>query len=477
MIESVLIAATAVLAALAVLIQAGVLSWIHNNKDEFEKFVPSTIIVVAGFSYLASGLLSNRNLQFASLAVNSVELDASPYISWISRGSNLLLLTIGGGYIFARIADHFWSTQNKIATRNSEEAVFPRLSILLLAVTMMYFVSQALGTEGGFEQKPIYLTVALVSIVLSPRDALLLGLRSAKMILLIYLSTSLIFLGIDHDRVLAPGYRGLIPGFEYRFWGLAPHANAIGPLAALLILLEISVPSKSFLRRLAVITIGAFVMLISQSKTSIGAALVGLALIPFARGGMPLHFSEKRRLSTRHAVLSVLLFAIGLSALVFSTIGMPRALSTLVLKVASAVDIDTMSGRSAIWQVALREFSVNPLFGYGLGIWGPDFRAVVGLNYAYHAHNQLLQSMSESGVCGIVGFMIFFISSYRYCMKSSDWTFGGSVGIFILFVFRCVTEAPLKVSGMGTGETLFLLVLLTFWGIGSTKKRSGVSIG
>lgn len=456
MTESILIMLSALGALVVVGIQASLLSWVKKNLAIFELYIPSVLVSLSGLVFLISGMLTERNLQLASLAVNSVDLNISPYVNWISRVANLFVLSLGGSYLVVKIIAHVWRSRDESGNA-LKWSLFPRLSTLFLSFVFMYFISQVFGTEGGFEQKPVYWIIAFSAMLLSPGAGLIAGLRCAKLILLIYMVVSVLYIALDFNQVLAPGYKGVIPGFSYRFWGLAPHANAIGPLAALLLFLEVSVPSRSFLARSSFYLVGTFVLIISQSKTSIGAAMVGMVVASFACGKRNADYSGPYVMGLPHVIAGFALSAATLVLLMFSIIGMPRELASVASKINSAIDFSTMSGRSDIWRTAIYEFERNPMFGYGLGIWGADFRASIGMNYAYHAHNQLLQSMSESGVCGILGFGVFFVASLLYCFKARVSTYGGSVAIFLLFTFRCITEAPLKVAAIGTGETFFYL--------------------
>src|SRR6185295_11888417 len=54
---------------------------------------------------------------------------------------------------------------------------------------------------------------------------------------------------------------------------------------------------------------------------------------------------------------------------------------------AEGAQLLTMTGRDRIWAVAIEEWQSNPVFGYGPGLWDPEYRASIGLLNATHAHN------------------------------------------------------------------------------------------
>jgi O-antigen ligase len=125
-------------------------------------------------------------------------------------------------------------------------------------------------------------------------------------------------------------------------------------------------------------------------------------------------------------------------------------------------DISTLTGRSNIWLVALQVFADAPIFGYGLQAWGPEHRAAIGMPFAFHAHNQLLQSLSVAGVVGGLSLLVYFTALIKAAWRAAPRTGGVSLGILLFIAVRCVGEAPLELTGLFSGElvTHFLLYVL-----------------
>ena len=125
-------------------------------------------------------------------------------------------------------------------------------------------------------------------------------------------------------------------------------------------------------------------------------------------------------------------------------------------------DISTLTGRSTVWLVALQVFGDSPIFGYGLQAWGPEHRAAIGLPFAFHAHNQLLQSLSVAGAVGGLSLLVYFAALIKAAWRAAPRTGGVSLGLLLFVAIRCVGEAPLELTGLFIGEfvTHFLLFVL-----------------
>src|SRR2546429_9666814 len=81
----------------------------------------------------------------------------------------------------------------------------------------------------------------------------------------------------------------------------------------------------------------------------------------------------------------------------------PTALVPAALQ--SSDYVNSLSGRTEIWSVALGEWKHRPLTGYGPGVFSPDYVAthfparLQGTN----GHDQVVQTLAESGRLGALG--------------------------------------------------------------------------
>jgi O-antigen ligase len=122
--------------------------------------------------------------------------------------------------------------------------------------------------------------------------------------------------------------------------------------------------------------------------------------------------------------------------------------------------VATLTGRTYIWTVALEAWAKNPIFGYGSSIWDPQFRQMIDMEYAYHAHNQLLQTLSVAGIVGLIGLLVYVAMLFKYSLAANKETRGLSLALFAMLMIRSFTEAPFDLSGIFTGE--FIMHLLLF---------------
>ena len=71
----------------------------------------------------------------------------------------------------------------------------------------------------------------------------------------------------------------------------------------------------------------------------------------------------------------------------------------------------TFTNRVRIWQEAMRMISEKPIIGYG---YRPEI-LIEGWNVVIHAHNQILQRLTATGIIGLVLFVVFHVV---LCLKT-----------------------------------------------------------
>jgi O-antigen ligase len=204
---------------------------------------------------------------------------------------------------------------------------------------------------------------------------------------------SLAYAWLDYTAVDFIDNQRTLNGFT-QLAGLTPHPNALGPLAALAIAVELAPASR---RRglVGMVSLAAAVTacLLAQSRAGWICAVMVLALSVLAA-------VNSRPLTHAVAFFSVLGGVLWLgyrSATVFP--GHP------------IVEVDPnslLSGRLDVWQIALRPFFANPVIGAGTEAFGEEFRAANGIYGAVtgQAHNQILQVLAETGVTGLILFVV-----------------------------------------------------------------------
>jgi O-antigen ligase len=128
----------------------------------------------------------------------------------------------------------------------------------------------------------------------------------------------------------------------------------------------------------------------------------------------------------------------------------PRVQGMLYDELVSS-DISSLHGRTGAWEFALTEFRRNPLFGYGPSIFSPEYRRDVirdpSLTWLGQAHNQVLQTMGDSGLIGLAGFVTFATVILVVGKRLAHHSAGLTLVLPIMILIRCVTESPLGALG------------------------------
>jgi O-antigen ligase len=269
---------------------------------------------------------------------------------------------------------------------------------------------------------------------------------------LIMMLVSLLAALIKPDLALQPNYQGWVPALKVRLWGLGSNANSIGPLALVLLLLEFMQPSNRSWLRLFTWIAALVVLVLAQSKTVWASGfVVGLVILGYRRGR-----SEAGGVKLGFVLFIILLLLVGCLGLMF--VDIERILQKLSLTQAGG-DISTLTGRTQIWAVAIKVWEDAPLFGYGLSAWGAEHRSSIGLPFAFHAHNQLMQSLSVAGSVGAGALIVYFVGLWVAAWQAASRTRGVSLGLMLFISIRAVSEAPLELTGLFVGETFMHLLL------------------
>jgi O-antigen ligase len=83
--------------------------------------------------------------------------------------------------------------------------------------------------------------------------------------------------------------------------------------------------------------------------------------------------------------------------------------------------------RITLWDIAIKMFLDNYIFGAGLGGFETNFYSTLGAQLHY-PHNIILEVLSELGIIGFILFCIVFVLTL---LKLKNY----SIKIFILFLF------------------------------------------
>ncbi len=399
-----------------------------------------------------STLLSGRSLKYVAMDVRSMGGTASGGGD-ILRMLTALILAIS----VAKIVRTLFSVKSSSQSVSAKEfgiSKFVFISFLIYFFCNVVFPS-ALGYRPAFVHNALYPAFLFAAAYCARKESIDLLLNFAKNGLLVFMVASLLIAVIKPDLAVQPGYVGWVPALSVRLWGLGSNANSIGPLALLLILLQLARPSSNIWLGCFTWVVALAVLVMAQSKTVwLASVLVALTIIAY-RGGRQQGGGVKPGF-----VLALIGLAL-LACLSMLFVDVDRLLLKLSMTQAGT-DISTLTGRSTIWAVALQVFADAPIFGYGLEAWGPLHRNAIGLPFAFHAHNQLLQSLSVAGAVGGLSLLVYFFALAKAAWRAAPRTGGVSLGLWLFVAIRCVGEAPLELTGLFVGElvTHFLLFAL-----------------
>ena len=404
-------------------------------------------LFIIGFGALLSVALTQRSLDESLTGHRGIPLyedfasgfTASRWISLTLLGA--ALIEIIRGFLRKRVA-------------SIPDPAWPLLASMLIFYLGTLLVLGTLSKHVGFSHQELYLPIVLLAVYYQPVRDLGLILGAAKLVVLALTLGSLLGIAVRPDFVMHRPDSGIIPGVEWRLFGLTTHANTLGPVALLGVLLELYSPSKrKWLGRLGV---GAALaaMVLAQSRTTWVAALliavfiyVPLALVP-KRG-----FGEAKK-GFSHAVWTLtgcILLLIAL-AVGFTVLG-----SSWDMEIQA--DLGSLNGRVVIWDITLDAWRENILFGYGPKLWGLERQIRFNMFHVGHAHNQFLQTLGEAGVVGLVLLAVQLLTLFYVACRRFVVTRGFVFALLILLLTRCVTEAPLRSEGLLSWAT-FVHVLL-----------------
>lgn len=235
-----------------------------------------------------------------------------------------------------------------------------------------------------------------------------------------------------------------IPVPHSRLAGITTHPNALGMLAAVLLILEWK---RRPLSRVGVV-LAAVVLVWAQSKTAWGAVAV-VAAVGLARW-------LGRRAPARSLLPHVVLAGVvAFTSYIGLGLAEPEQATTK-----GDDTTETFTGRTAIWEATLEVWQSDPLIGYGPYLWDDPmdrrFAGRVGFPPG-HAHNQLIQALGEAGVIGGLALVVALVGLARAARRGDHVTGGATGAIFLVLAITCVTGVPI---GIVPFSAMFLLTFL-----------------
>lgn len=308
------------------------------------------------------------------------------------------------------------------------------------------------------------LAMGTASCLVSPaeRERILNAARDALLVLML---AGLAAIAVRPTLVLDPSYDAGLLGDLPRFAGLTAHPVTQGSLAqiATLLLWAFPYPRRGVNRAAWAVTLA--VLLLAQSKAAWIAFASCLAVMAAIRHGPALwrRMGDPRSSALGLAVLGafslmVVVIAAGL------VLGDAAGQLGLFLASPEGAQLATMTGRDRIWVIAAQEWHNHPVFGYGLSLWDPLYRAQINLPHATHAHNQFMDDAARAGSVGAAALVAYALVLAVLSVRHARATAGLSLALFLSLMLRAVSEVPLTLLGYGSELFVHLVLLVTLAG-------------
>jgi exopolysaccharide production protein ExoQ len=405
----------------------------------------AVVLLIVGLGALLSVALTTRELDDAK-AMGAVTYDDVSGGFAASRWFSLFLvlaslIEVARGWANARL-------------RVSADPARPLLWTMLAYYFGTALIQAVASDVPDFSLRSLYVPVLLAAVCCQRPGDLAPVFGAARLVILTLMIASLGGIWLKPDFVIHRPEPGLIPGMDWRLYGLTPHANAIGPIALLGLLVELHSPARWRMLRWPTLLSCAAVLVLAQSKTTWIAMPLMLLFVwlplRLARGAAGADAVGRfRRTVLTLSGLIVVMVAMAAAAAVFDVVGYVERHGDLV----------TLTGRTQIWDITLQAWRDNVLFGYGPEIWGVDRQREFHMSYVGHAHNQVVQTLGEAGLVGLVLLLVYFAALVATALRQFVASRGIILLLFMLMLVRCVTEAPMRSEGVLSWST-FLHALL-----------------
>lgn len=417
---------------------------LHAHTKIGQLFIPA-LLPICAIGISISTLMSGRNLKYAAFAADALS-ETKGGGTWLLRILTFFML----GLSIATIISKYYKDSRD---NNYSESGKSTLHIVFL----IYFFSNvaipaALGVQPAFLHNHYYAAPVFFAVLSAAPRSFDLIITGAKYALHLMVITGLGAAIIKPEMAIQPDYSGLVPGMNFRFWGIGSHPNSTGPLALMALMLEYVQPTRMPILRLLLIMASGAAFFLAQSKTAWAAAFISIWVLSVYRFGI----TATGKIKPGFVVASF----IGLSLLITSaTLMRVDKIIDVFSQTQAGADIASFTGRDQIWKVAIETWQDNPIFGYGPNIWNPEFRLKIGMQYALHAHNQFLQNASQAGTIGFISTIFYAFLLVTGGFKAASCTKGASIAITLIVMIRCLTEVPLTITTIFSGDLFTHLFL------------------
>lgn len=328
---------------------------------------------------------------------------------------------------------------------------FPLQGMLLTIAGLLLYapaiISSLVSDHGGFSYKLFFFPLFMITAYLLPRFNPSQKIKIILPILSLFIFSSLLVILFDSNWAVL-SYSESWLGIPIRLYGTSSHPNGLGNIGLSLIILARISPKKNFWHYLNIFA-AIIIIILAQSKAVWITIIVWLLLEWIIRKN-----KLNQNLIARNTAL---VFLIMLCIITYMLLFQKELIYSI-----TSLNV-SLTGRIDVWQITVKTWLENPIFGYGPNIWDYFFRQGYGFVWAGQAHNQFLQTLGESGLVGIATLIFYFIVVIILGSKYSTITNFSSYGIVIAFLTRSLFETPLRNYNLDEGflvHALFFVILI-----------------
>lgn len=419
-------------------------------------------------SLVAGVLVTGRNLSRGEDSVFRPDMADVASGNWISRVITLICL----GVAVERLVRF-------IIRREYRDAPGLGVVMLLMAyVISVNLLSAFFGTPGGFSHQLVYAPIIALAVFAYAQQRPDQCFAIVRNTLVLFLLGSLLFLVIRPEMVAETRYRaGLFPGLTVRFYGFATHPNTLAPLCLLLVCAIRLRPFNFKVLNGLSWGLAITTLLLTQSKTSIGLALIGMVwfLLSDGRAAADARGTSARQSWRITTLASGFMIAglIGLAVIVLLSTN--DQILSKISALADRINLNTLTGRTRIWDETLNAASKNWVFGYGPELWGLAFRINLGLPFT-HAHNQFIHTLGAGGVIGLLMLLAYLAALGRLAWKVRAESLQVSLVLYVFLLLRGLAELPLNIANAMQGEFIVQMFLLVVCIQAAKASRSAAAL-
>jgi len=264
-----------------------------------------------------------------------------------------------------------------------------------------------------------------------------------------------------------------------RAMGLAGVPTDVLTLTALIICYPLYIYEKQMARKIFV-SIIFIILLFGLMATKTRGAFISFALCFVFTSLISLRKARKTALRFAIGNIVVLSLCILISLVVISSLypSFLKALSHQVYIVPGVQKIDTTQIRFFLWNVALKTFLQNPIFGIGLGqfyrilVISPELRLNIFSIFmrGLDPHNTVLYYLSQTGLVGLLGFFYLIFSCFGLLLRKFNESEGvedikisaALIGLLFLVIASSLYAGEWFYGVGGELLALFLAVAVVF---------------